>query len=66
MTTKDAYSAIDPCTKCQGKPVILYEPGSSYTKCWLKDPECPCIERAPDMELDLLVERINNQNQART
>ena len=62
MTKKQAIEAINPCSKCQGKPVILYEPGSSYTKCWLNEDECPCLERAPDMELDLLVERINEKN----
>jgi hypothetical protein len=62
MTTKEAMSALKPCHKCQGKPIILYEPGSSKTACWMKDKECPCIERSPDMELDLLVERINKKN----
>jgi hypothetical protein len=62
MTKDQATASLNPCRKCQGKPAILYEPGSSYTKCWLKEEECPCIERAPDMELDLLVRRINEKN----
>lgn len=62
MTTKEAISAINPCHKCMGKPVILYEPGSSYTYCPMKNKACPCVERSPDMELELLVARVNAKN----
>lgn len=55
-------SALKPCHKCQGKPVILYVPGSSYTACLMKNKACPCVERSPDMELELLVERVNAKN----
>lgn len=62
MTIKEALNELKPCSKCHGRPVILYEPGSSLTGCWLKDPACPCLERAPDMDIELLAYRVNAKN----
>jgi len=62
MTAKEAETKLSPCSLCGGKPVILYDPGCSFSRCVRKKTGCPMENAAPDMELDLLVERINAKN----
>lgn len=52
---------IRGCPECHGKPWIKYEPGCVYSFCLSAIKACPCIAAAPDMETDLLVERINRK-----
>jgi len=60
---RDAEDALDPCRVCDGYPHIAYEPGSTYSQCLHRRPDCPCLDRAPDEDYPELVRRINAKNQ---
>lgn len=53
---------LKPCGKCDGKPAMLYQPGSTYSICVMRDKACPCLERAPDEDYEELAKRINTKN----
>lgn len=59
MTRTEATNAIHPCKLCGGKPFVRYDPGCSFTTCIHMKEDCPCVNAAPDDELELLVERVN-------
>lgn len=62
MNKNQALAKINPCSKCEGKPSIHYEPGCSFSRCVWNHADCPSLAAAPDDELDVLVERINEKN----
>lgn len=56
-----ARANIHGCPVCLGKPHLTYEPGCVYSVCIAKKENCPCIEAAPDMEVEEIVGRINQK-----
>lgn len=60
MTQADVIEALKPCSKCQGKPGIKYEPGCLYTFCVFNHKDCPMANAVPDYEPEELLEKIND------
>ena len=61
----EAERNLPRCPACKGVPVLLYEPGSTYSACIHKRPDCPCLERVPEEDYRGLVKKIRKkQNSA--
>ena len=59
--TKRAIETLDPCPKCQGKPIFRYEPGCSYSTCAMLKKDCPMTDGVPDFDPISLAEKINQK-----
>ncbi len=57
----EAERNLPRCPACKGVPVLLYEPGSTYSVCIHKRPDCPCLERVPEEDYRGLVHLIKSR-----
>lgn len=55
---REAERNLPRCPACKGVTVLHYEPGSTYSVCIHKRPDCPCLERVPEEDYRGLVNLI--------